>query len=109
MASRSRLELKIAVLESLSPYDGKKISHLMRESGVSYNALKPFLDFYIKSGHVSKKRGKLVGIRNGALSNNPKVCPWFYYFLTEKGRQILKRWKVFSIEWMNIWNGSLYE
>ena len=107
--ARSRLEMKMVVLECLSPHEGKKISKLIRETNVPYHIITQFLDFYVTNGLVSKVRGELVGPNNRPLSDKPKVCTWFYYSLTEKGRQLLKLWKAFAIPWMNIWKGSLYD
>ena len=109
MVIRSRLEMKMAVLENLSVHEGKRIVNLALKAKVNCNVLTSFLDLFIKSGVVSKTRGKLVGVGNRPLSNNPKECEWFYYFLTDKGFQLLKHWKTFAVEWRKIWEGSLYD
>ena len=106
---RSRLQMKMAVFEALSKTEGKRLVNLTLMANVNCYVLKSYLDLFIKSGVVYKTRGKLVGVGNRALSNNPKKFNWFYYFLTDKGFQLLKHWKTFAVEWRKIWEGSLYD
>ena len=109
--TRSRIEIRLAVLEALSINEGKLLTHIMLESNTNFLVTKPLLNVFCEKDLVVKTeltyKSTIPGKRK--LSKYPPKPEKFNYFLTEKGLQVLKKWKIFIKDWKNIWSGTYYE